>query len=176
MEAETLDRERLASDTPHSADAELAQEKPPAEDAPKDEPLPDSARGWLVVLGAFLLQMVAVGSINSFGVYMQEYKLTVFPTTPASTLAWIGSLQFSTMFLFDIGAGVLLERIDPRAVVVLGSVVSGGALMAASACKTPTGLLLTQGLLFGIGASCLTLPTLSLPAQWMVRYRALATG
>ncbi|KAJ2796372.1 hypothetical protein H4R21_004743 [Coemansia helicoidea] len=120
--------------------------------------------------------MVAVGTVNSYGVYMQEYELNVFSTTPASTLSWIGCLQFATLSLFGIAAGVLVERIDPRAVIVLGSVVSGGALMVASACKTPLGLLLTQGLLFGVGASFLVTPAVSLPSQWMDRYRALATG
>ncbi|KAJ2771577.1 hypothetical protein IWQ56_001730 [Coemansia nantahalensis] len=121
-----------------------------AAQAPRDPvlnfPPPDSARGWLVVLGSFLVLMIGVGSVNSYGVYMHEYTHNVFPTTPASTISWIGCMQGALPNLFGIAAGVLVERFDPRAVIALGSVVSGGALMAA------------------------------LSAQWMDRYRALATG
>ncbi|KAJ2764108.1 hypothetical protein IWQ56_004610 [Coemansia nantahalensis] len=176
MRADTMSVRQLANTKSQDVGDKLSDSNIISEDTHDDEPPPDSARGWLVVLGSFLVLMVAVSSVNSFGVYLQEYKLNVFPATPVSTLSWIGCLQVASLNLFGIAAGVLVERIDPRAVIVLGSVVSGGALMAASACKTPLGLLLTQGLLFGIGASFLSTPALSLPSQWMVRHRALATG
>ncbi|KAJ2774326.1 hypothetical protein IWQ57_000875 [Coemansia nantahalensis] len=172
-----MDGKRLADASSQDASDKLSHSTILAGDIHDDKsPPPDSARGWLVVLGSFLVLMVGVGSVNSFGVYLQEYKLNVFPTTPASTLSWIGCLQGASLNLFGIAAGVLVERIDPRAVIVLGSVVSGGALLAASACKTPLGLLLTHGLLSGIGASFLMIPAFSMPSQWMDRHRALATG
>ncbi|KAJ2749373.1 hypothetical protein IWQ56_007243, partial [Coemansia nantahalensis] len=177
MEANAMDEKPLVVAKPHIVSDKLSHSTILTEVSHDDEPPPpDSARGWLVVLGSFLVLMVVVGSTNSYGVYMQEYELNVFPTTPASTLSWIGCLQFAALSLFGIAAGVLVERIDPRAVIVLGSVVSGGALLAASTCKTPIGLLFTQGLLFGIGTSFLTTPAFSLPSQWMDRFRALATG
>ncbi|KAI8323579.1 MFS general substrate transporter [Martensiomyces pterosporus] len=140
------------------------------------EPPPDSPYGWVVVLGSFIYLMMSVGITNSFGVYMQEYQLKEFPTTPASTLSWIGSPQFASMCFFGIGAGVLLEQFDARLVGLAGSVVSGVALIVASACNTPVKLIFTQGIFFGFGGSCLLIPAMSLPSQWMHKYRALATG
>jgi hypothetical protein len=35
---------------------------------------------------------------------------------------------------------------------------------------------LTQGLLFGIGGALVFSPSISLPPQWFVKYRSLATG
>ncbi|KAJ2808624.1 hypothetical protein H4R20_000758 [Coemansia guatemalensis] len=139
-------------------------------------PPPDTLEGWIVVLGSFLVLMLSVGTINSFGVYLQEYHLEVFSTTPTSTISWIGTLQFSIMCLFGIGAGVLTERIDTRIVVAVGCVVTGAAMLVASACNTVTGLILTQGLLYGIGGSCIMNPALSMPSQWIKKYRAIATG
>ncbi|KAJ2713320.1 hypothetical protein H4R19_002307 [Coemansia spiralis] len=171
-----MDEKQLAIDSPHSGSDMLSHSTILSKSAEDDEPPPDSARGWVVVLGSFLVLMIVVGTLNSFGVYLQEYKLSVFPTTSSSTLTWIGCMQFTTMCVFSIGAGVLVERTDPRAVIVLGSVVCGGGLLIASACRTPLALLFTQGLLFGIGASCLMVPAVSLPSQWIDRHRALAAG
>ncbi|KAJ2740478.1 hypothetical protein GGI20_005781 [Coemansia sp. BCRC 34301] len=140
------------------------------------EPPPDSPYGWIVVLGTSLMLMLAIGTTNSFGVYLQVYQHSVFPSTLASTLSWIGSLQFASMCFFSVGAGVLVEQYDPRLVGTLGGVVAGGALLLASACSSPTALIFTQGILFGAGGSCLMIPAASLPSQWMLRHRAVATG
>ncbi|PIA13039.1 MFS general substrate transporter [Coemansia reversa NRRL 1564] len=139
-------------------------------------PPPDTLEGWIVVLGSFVVLMLVIGTTNSFGVYLQEYKLEVFPTVSSSTISWIGSLQFSIMCLFGIGVGILTERIDTRIVVAIGCIITGTSLLVASACNTITGLILTQGLLYGIGGSCIMTPAVSMPSQWMKKYRAIATG
>ncbi|KAJ2772577.1 hypothetical protein IWQ57_001701, partial [Coemansia nantahalensis] len=177
METKALDEKHQDDACSQDTSDKLSHSTVLADDADDDKlPPPDSARGWLVVLGSFLVLMIGVGSVNSFGVYMQEYQLNAFPTTSTSMISWIGCLQVASLNLFGIAAGVLVERFDPRAVIALGSVISGGALLAASACETPLGLLLTHGLLFGVGISFMLTPAISLSAQWMVRYRALATG
>ncbi|KAJ2885332.1 hypothetical protein H4R27_001460 [Coemansia aciculifera] len=137
---------------------------------------PDSLYGWIVVLGACLMLMMAIGTTNTFGVYLLEYQRSVFPSTPVSALSWIGSLQFASMCFFAIGAGVLVEQYDPRLIGTIGGVVSGGALMAASLCSSPTALIFTQGILYGAGGSCLMIPAVSLPSQWTQKHRAVATG
>ncbi|KAJ2004552.1 hypothetical protein H4R26_002446 [Coemansia thaxteri] len=119
---------------------------------------------------------MAVGTTNSYGIYLQEYHLTVFPSAPTSTLSWIGSLQFGSMCFFGVGAGVLIEQYDTRVVSALGAIVAGTALLIASSCSTPTALVFTQGIMFGAGGSCLLIPAVSLPTQWMQRHRAIATG
>ncbi|KAJ2078233.1 hypothetical protein H4R24_004622 [Coemansia sp. RSA 988] len=58
----------------------------------------------------------------------------------------------------------------------MGCVVTGASMLVASACNTVIGLIFTQGLLYGIGGSCIMNPALSMPSQWMKKYRAIATG
>ncbi|KAJ2705083.1 hypothetical protein FB645_002736 [Coemansia sp. IMI 203386] len=137
---------------------------------------PDTMHGWAMVLCCFFLMMTVIGPTNSFGVYLQEYHTRVFPSTPTTTLSWIGCLQFGSMCMFGILAGVLVERFDLRVVVTGGTVVAGGAFLVASACSSPIGLLFTQGILFGAGGSCILNTAVSLPGQWMDRHRAVATG
>ncbi|KAJ2375119.1 hypothetical protein GGI05_007189, partial [Coemansia sp. RSA 2603] len=80
------------------------------------------------------------------------------------------------MCVFSIGAGILVERFDVRLVAIFGCVVSGTAFLIASACKTPVALVFTQGILFGAGGAFVLNPAVSLPGQWMKKYRAIATG
>ncbi|KAJ2450613.1 hypothetical protein EV183_004182 [Coemansia sp. RSA 2336] len=152
-----------------SFEAKIAEEELPA------EPAADSKYAWVITLGSFFLLMVAVGTTNSYGVYLQEYQ-SVFPTASESTLTWIGSLQFAGMSFFGVFAGVLVERFDSRWVVLGGSVFSGVALLIASACTSPVPLVITQGIMFGASGSCILVPTMSMPSQWTEKYRALATG
>ncbi|KAJ2863606.1 hypothetical protein GGI22_001915 [Coemansia erecta] len=139
-------------------------------------PPADSPQGWLVVLGNFFILMILVGTTNSFGVYLEVYRLHVFPTTPSSTLSWIGSMQFASMCVFGVGAGVLVERFPSQLVIAVGGVLTGSSLLIASACKSPIGLIFTQGIMFGAAGSLLLIPAVSMPGQWMEKYRALATG
>ncbi|KAJ1869684.1 hypothetical protein LPJ57_005493, partial [Coemansia sp. RSA 486] len=85
-------------------------------------PVMDTTYGWVVALSSSFILMISVGLTNSFGIYLTEYQLNVFPSTPTSTLSWIGSLQFGAMTLFGVGAGILAERFDTRIVVVAGSI------------------------------------------------------
>ncbi|KAJ1783116.1 hypothetical protein LPJ59_006661, partial [Coemansia sp. RSA 2399] len=137
---------------------------------------PDTVRRWMVVAGSFFLLMMVTGYTNSFGVYLQEYKLNVFPATSSSTLSWIGSLQFGSMCLFGVASGILVERYRSQIVVATGGILMGAFLLISSACNSPIALLFTQGILVGVSGSLVLVPAMSLPGQWMEKHRALATG
>ncbi|KAJ1818126.1 hypothetical protein LPJ75_001526, partial [Coemansia sp. RSA 2598] len=128
------------------------------------------------VFGSFSNLMLSIGAITSYGVYLQEYKLVVFPNASSSFLSWIGTLQFVMMCFFGIGVSVLCERVDTRILSGIGALVSALALIIASFCNSPWKLLITQGIMFGFGASFLYATGLNLPPQWFAKYRALATG
>ncbi|KAJ2009713.1 hypothetical protein GGI04_000203 [Coemansia thaxteri] len=120
--------------------------------------------------------MLYVGFVNSYGVYLEEYRHHVFKETPSSLLSWIGCLQIGALSIFSAAFGILAERFDSRLVGLLGSLLAGAGLLLASACTTPIGLLFTQGIMFGAGGSCLMMLSMSLPSQWMVKHRATAMG
>ncbi|KAJ1674488.1 hypothetical protein EV182_003178, partial [Spiromyces aspiralis] len=78
--------------------------------------------------------------------------------------------------LFGIVVGILCERMDTRLVTFIGGVIMGLALVIASFIKVVWGLILTQGVLFGIGSAFCFIPPCSLPSQWFTKKRGLAIG
>ncbi|KAJ2618204.1 hypothetical protein EV177_000161 [Coemansia sp. RSA 1804] len=124
---------------------------------------PDTLRGWMVVGSSFILFMLVAGYTNSFGVYLQECQLHVFPTTPSSTLSWIGSLQFGCICLFGVVRGVLVEQYKSQIIIAIGGILMGACLLISSACNSPIAFIFTQGILFGASGSLVLIPTMSLP-------------
>ncbi|KAJ1919337.1 hypothetical protein H4219_002025 [Mycoemilia scoparia] len=137
---------------------------------------PDGGYGWLVVFSGFAMMMFSLGVANAFGEYQKDYHVELFPDEPMSNIAWIGTLQFACMNLFGILVGILCERMDSRLVTFIGGVIMAISLIAASFIKVLWGLVLTQGLMFGIGGSCCFIPPCSLPSQWFTKKRGLAIG
>ncbi|KAJ2687630.1 hypothetical protein GGH99_003217 [Coemansia sp. RSA 1285] len=117
----------------------------------------DGIYGWAVVVSGCLMLMFSMGCVNSYGAYQTYYHLNQFPDEPVSSLAWIGTLQFAAMSLFGIVAGVMCERLDTRLVSFSGGLIMGLSLVIASFCDGAVWkLILTQGIVFSIGAALFT--------------------
>ncbi|KAJ1662716.1 hypothetical protein EV178_005667 [Coemansia sp. RSA 1646] len=137
----------------------------------------DGAYGWAVVVSGCFMLMFSMGCVNSYGAYQTYYHLNQFPNESVSTLSWVGTLQFGVMNIFGIPAGIFCERFDTRLVTFAGGLIMGVALIIASFCDDAVWkLILTQGIVFSIGAALVFIPATSLPAQWFTKYRALAIG
>ncbi|KAI9500824.1 major facilitator superfamily domain-containing protein, partial [Coemansia spiralis] len=137
----------------------------------------DGTYGWVVVAAGCFMLMFSMGCVNSYGSYQTYYHLHQFPSEPVSTLSWVGTLQFAVMNLFGIPAGILCERLDTRLVTFTGGLIMGISLIIASFCDGAVWkLMLTQGIVFAIGASLVFIPATSIPSQWFTSRRALAVG
>ncbi|KAJ1783246.1 hypothetical protein LPJ62_005113 [Coemansia sp. RSA 2167] len=137
----------------------------------------DGAYGWIVVASGCVMLMFSMGCVNSYGMYQTYYHLVQFPDEHVSTLSWVGTLQFGVMNVFGIPAGILCERVDTRLVSFVGGVIMAISLIIASFCDDAIWkLIITQGIVFSIGASLVFIPSTSIPAQWFTKRRALAVG
>ncbi|KAF8484200.1 major facilitator superfamily domain-containing protein [Gautieria morchelliformis] len=103
---------------------------------------------WLVVLSCFLLNFNLLG-IN----YAYALTLTI-----------------------GIPVGRSVEIFGFRKVALCGSILFSGALVAAGFCRTIPTLILTQGILNGIGAGILFIPATTAPAQQLPKRRSLSMG
>ncbi|KAI9503168.1 major facilitator superfamily domain-containing protein, partial [Coemansia spiralis] len=136
----------------------------------------DCKFGWIPTLAVMVNYMFIFGASNSYGVFSTYYLNVKFPGTPATTLAWIGTLITALMLGFNIITGALSDKLGYRLVAYTGTILCTAAYILASFSEKVWQLILTQGVLFGIGASFLFAPSISIPAQWFQKHRGLATG
>ncbi len=104
---------------------------------------------WIVVIGAILIQL-ALGTIYSWG------TLTIFVSGP-----YLNAIEELTIYIFGVGllsfaitmifAGQLQQKYGPRNVAILGGVLMGGGVILSSLMTTFIGLLITYGIIFGMG-------------------------
>ncbi|KAJ1748718.1 hypothetical protein LPJ55_003410 [Coemansia sp. RSA 990] len=136
----------------------------------------DGLFGWIPTLASTVNYMFIFGASNSYGVFSTYYLNVKFPETSATTLSWIGSLITTSMFCLNVFTGALADKKGYRFSAFIGTVICTLAYMLASFSTKVWQLMLTQGVLFGIGASFLLAPTNSLAALWFDKHRGLATG
>ncbi|KAJ8075499.1 hypothetical protein PM082_021129 [Marasmius tenuissimus] len=142
-----------------------------------DFEFPDGGlRAWLVVLGAALSSTVSFGYVNSWGVFQSYYEKTLLQDLSPSTIAWIGSVQYSLVFLpalpigrlFDLGYFKIPFLISSIALVV-------GAFLTAQ-CTEYWQFMLCQGVLQGLACGCVFGPTMGVIGHWFKKNRGRAMG
>ncbi|KAJ2727203.1 hypothetical protein GGI07_000087 [Coemansia sp. Benny D115] len=140
-----------------------------------DKP-PDGSYAWMVIFACLISLMLSIGINDAYGVFQQHYQLNEFPNETATLISWIGTVQFLVMCLGGLFSGFLCEHFDTRVMNALGALIMGGSFIGGSYCKTVKGLMFTQGLLYGLGASFPFVAGTSIPSQWFTKRRGLATG
>lgn len=152
-------------------------------DAPQLPPIkheegPDGGYGWIVVMGAFCVQITSFGIVSSWGVMQDYFHQALFSDNPQALvdLSFVGTLA-----LICINGGspivqVFVARYGLRPVMITGTfLITLGMEMAGFATEV-WHLYLTQGILFGLGASCMYVTVMSVTPQWFTKHRGLALG
>ncbi|KAI9446197.1 MFS general substrate transporter [Lactarius indigo] len=141
------------------------------------EDYPDGGlRAWLVVLGGACATFATSGYAVSWGVFQDYYQNVLLKGTSPSTIAWIGSVQFSFIFFPALIAGRLFDLGYLRSILVLASINLVICTFLIAECNEFWQLLLCQG--FGIGISCGLVfgPVMSVVAHWFKKRRSTALG
>lgn len=103
---------------------------------------------WIVVIGAILIQL-ALGTIYSWGtltIFISPYLHEIEEVTVY--VFGVGLLSFAITMIF---AGQLQQKYGPRNIAILGGVLMGGGVILSSFMTTFLGLLITYGIIFGMG-------------------------
>lgn len=129
------------------------------------ESYPDSGvLAWTQVASAFALFFTTMGGVYSWGVFQDA--LVSKGLAPSSTLAFIGSTQATLEAVFAIPIGRLVSAYGPRRIAILGSICTGlGPIIAGSCTNNFAALLVTEGLLYGLGAALCFFSVATLPSQ-----------
>jgi OFA family oxalate/formate antiporter-like MFS transporter len=131
--------------------------------------------GWFVVAGAFIILSISYGSKYCFGIFVKpmfaEYRW------PMSVISLGASINFIMYAAGGIISGRLLDRMAPKWIMTIGSVITAVGFIFTSIVKTPLQLYLSYGVLCGLGASGIgVVVSSSSVAKWFVRKRGVAVG
>jgi MCP family monocarboxylic acid transporter-like MFS transporter 10 len=65
---------------------------------------------WFTILGSVLVYYASFGILNSFGFFQDFYTNNFLKNSPASTIAFIGTLQMALMNSLAAVSGALCDR------------------------------------------------------------------
>lgn len=112
---------------------------------------------------------------TSWGVFLNYYKENVY-LNQMDKLSWVGSLCVALFFILGPINQTVIRLMGYRYMLWTGMVLCTAALILASFAKEVWHVFLTQGLLYGLGASFVWFPCIGAPQQWFSKRRGLAVG
>jgi MFS family permease len=115
------------------------------------------------------------GYVNAFGAFQSYYQQTM-PDTPASAISWIGSVQIFLSLMLGIFTGRLLDAGYFLPTYIVGSIIQLLGIFLMSISTKYWHLMLTQGILTGLGNGIFFTPTMALVATYFSDRRGLAIG
>ncbi|KAG8624141.1 hypothetical protein KVT40_009117 [Elsinoe batatas] len=140
-------------------------------------PPPDRGKGaWTVLAASFLLEAIVWGFPFSYSIF-NEYYPHLFPND-LSLIASIGTTSTGMLYFLAPFVYILLRRYPPyrKPVMTLGCAAMVIAMVAGSFAQTPTHLLATQGILYGLGGSLTYFPAFIYLDEWFIARKGLAYG
>jgi MFS family permease len=129
---------------------------------------------WVIVAAGGFLGCVAIGAMFCLPVFLVPLTAaTGWSRTGVSSAMTIG---FLTMAASGIGWGVLVDRIGPRTVVLIGVAMLGAGLALSSRATSLVEFQLWFGALVGVSVSAILPPLMATVTRWFETQRSLAVS
>lgn len=129
---------------------------------------------WVIVAAGGLMGCVAIGAMFSLPVFLVPISRdTGWSATGVSSAMTIG---FLAMALASMAWGTLSDRLGPRMVVLIGSVLLAASLALASRATSLVQFQLCFGLLVGGAAAAIFAPMMACVTGWFDTHRSLAVS
>jgi MFS family permease len=130
--------------------------------------------GWVIVAVGIVVGCIGMGGLMSFGVFLQPM---------ADALGWsrAGISTGSTLAFLSMGVGGffwgrMYDRHGARVVVILGGLLQGLGLVAASRAQSLPVFLAAYGAVAGLAVGAFYVPLTAATASWFTRHRSLAVS
>lgn len=143
----------------------------------RDEPPPPPDGGiqaWAQVACGFLVIFTTWGYVNAFGAF-QAYYTGVLPVS-ASAISWIGSVQIFLSLSLGVLTGRLLDAGYFYPTYVVGATIQVLGIFLMSISTKYWQLMLTQGILTGLGNGIFFTPTLAMITTYFDKRKGIAVG
>jgi len=128
---------------------------------------------WPALVGGGLLN-IALGTYYAWSVYVPALEKEFgWTRTQTSFVATIDMVMLASSFLV---AGMLQNRIGPRAVATIGGLLYSTGLFLASYTQSLAWLYLTWGVMVGIGLGFGYLAPITVGSKWFPNHRGLVNG
>ncbi|CAA7271138.1 unnamed protein product [Cyclocybe aegerita] len=142
-----------------------------------DGEFPDGGlKAWLIVCGAMCNTLATFGYVNSWGIFQNYYQETLLSSSPPSSIAWIGSIQYALVFLPGLVVGRFFDLGYFRSIFLTSSAILVVATFLVAECKEYWHFVLCQGIMVGLGCGGIFGPTAAVVAHWFKKRRGLAMG
>ena len=146
------------------------QEKPPTAPEEQDVRLDGGFTAWSQVFVSFLLVVNGFGYFSSFGLFESHWVEVL--GSPASDIAWVGSLSLFLLFFLGSVSGPLMDRGHFYSIVTTGCAFQVLGAFSTSGVSSYWQLILAQGLVQGIGNGLLFTPCVALVSVYFTKNRA----
>ncbi|KAL1752605.1 major facilitator superfamily domain-containing protein [Schizophyllum commune] len=137
---------------------------------------PARVSSFCTVFGAFLALLFSFGHLSAFGTFQAWYMDDQLHHLPSSTIAWIGSAQLFLFFASGACIGHLCDAYGPSWLLLSGGLLATLSILMTSLSAEFYQFLLSQGVLFGLGAGLLFYPAMTSASSCFTTYRATALG
>nr|XP_053641724.1 uncharacterized protein LOC128695230 isoform X2 [Cherax quadricarinatus] len=136
---------------------------------------PDGGYGWVIAFSACFINLWIVGFTKSYGVLYLEIRRT-FPEASAYHTSWLPSLLSTVGLLIAPVTGTLCRRFTSRKVSFVGGFLCFLGMMLGSLASSMTQLILSVGLLTGLGAGLTTTPGILIVSLYFEKRRTFASA
>ncbi|ORX53258.1 MFS general substrate transporter [Hesseltinella vesiculosa] len=132
--------------------------------------------GWVIVIGATLVQITSYGTITSWGVMQNYFEKYYFGQDKQLDLSFVGTI--SLIFIYGSApiSQLLISWLGIRTSMMIGSACVSLGLITAGWAFEIWHLYLSQGILFGLGASIMYFCIMNVVPAWFRKHQGLALG
>ena len=129
---------------------------------------------WVIVAAGGLLGCVAIGAMFSLPVFLQPIaRDTGWSVAGVSSAMTIG---FIAMAVASMAWGALSDRVGPRLVLLVGSIILAASLALASQATSLIAFQLIFGLVLGAATAAIFAPMMACVTGWFDTHRSLAVS